>query len=105
MPKKPKADTRKVKIGRYNVVTYSYGRGDEVLFLLNGGPGLPCNYLREPLMPLVEAGYRVVTYDQLGTGASDKPTDKSLWNIARYVEEVETVRQRARPRPRASPRP
>ena len=64
-----------------------------MLFLLNGGPGLPCDYLRDPLLPLVEAGYRVVTYDQLGTGDSDKPKDKSLWTIGRYVEEVETVRQ------------
>jgi proline iminopeptidase len=92
MAKKRKADTRKVKIGRYKVMTYSYGEGDEILFLLNGGPGIPCDYLRDPLLPLVEAGYRVVTYDQLGTGDSDKPKDKSLWTIGRYVEEVETVR-------------
>ena len=93
MPKTRKAETRKVRIGRHKVVTYSYGEGDEVLFLLNGGPGIPCDYLRDPLLPLVEAGYRVVTYDQLGTGESDKPKDKSLWTIGRYVEEVETVRQ------------
>jgi len=93
MPKKRKGDTRKVKIGRYKVVTYSHGDGDEVLFLLNGGPGLPCNYLRDPLLRMADEGYRVVTYDQLGTGGSDKPKDKSLWTIGRYVEEVETVRQ------------
>lgn len=92
MAKKHKATTQKVKIGRYKVVTYSYGEGDEVLFLLNGGPGLPCNYLRDPLICMVDAGYRVVTYDQLGCGASDMPKDKSLWTIGRYVEEVETVR-------------
>src|SRR5882724_2140097 len=93
MAKMHKADTRKVNIDRYKVVTYSYGEGDEVLFLLNGGPGLPCNYLRDPLLRMVDEGYRVVTYDQLGTGDSDKPKDKSLWTIGRYVEEVETVRQ------------
>lgn len=92
MAKKRKADTRKVKIGRYKVMTYSYGESDEILFLLNGGPGIRCDYLRDPLLPLVEAGYRVVTYDQLGTGDSDKPKDRSLWTIGRYVEEVETVR-------------
>ncbi len=88
----PKARTATVKIGRYKVKTYSYGERGDVLFLLNGGPGLPCDYLRDPLVCMVEAGYRVVTYDQLGCGASDRPKDKSLWNIARYVEEVETVR-------------
>ncbi|MGH6933246.1 MAG: proline iminopeptidase-family hydrolase [Dongiaceae bacterium] len=92
MAKPRKAATQNVKIGRHKVVTYSYGEGDEVLFLLNGGPGLPCNYLRDPLICLTEAGYRVVTYDQLGCGASDKPKDPSLWTIGRYVEEVETVR-------------
>jgi len=85
--------SRRVKIDGYEVVTYEYGQGDEVLFLLNGGPGLPCNYLRDPLVRMVEEGYRVMTYDQLGCGASDKPKDKSLWTIARYVEEVETMRK------------
>jgi proline iminopeptidase len=88
-----KPDTREVRIGRYKVVTYSYGDSGRILFLLNGGPGISCNYLRDPLLPLVEAGFRIVTYDQLGTGASDRPTDKSLWAIDRYVEEVETVRK------------
>jgi proline iminopeptidase len=80
----------KLKDG-HKVAAYSYGSGDEVVFLLNGGPGLPCNYLRDPHVPLVEHGYRVVTHDQLGTGASDHPEDPSLWTLERYVEEVETV--------------
>jgi len=90
-PTKPDRQQR-IKIDGYEVVTYEYGQGKEVLFLLNGGPGLPCNYLRDPLVRMVGDGYRVVTYDQLGCGASDKPKDKSLWTIARYVEEVETLR-------------
>lgn len=94
MPKKaPPAETGQVKIGRHKVVTYSYGSGPEVLFLLNGGPGLPCDYLRDPLIALTDAGLRVVTYDQLGCGQSDRPKDKSLWTIGRYVEEVDTVRK------------
>ena len=36
--------------------------------------------------------YRVVVFDQLGSGRSDKPKDKSLWNIPRFIEEVEAVR-------------
>ncbi len=91
MAKRAKPETGRVKIGRYSVVTYSYGAGEEVVFLLNGGPGLPCNYLREPMLRLLDEGYRVVTYDQLGCGASDRPKDRSLWTIGRYVEEVETV--------------
>ena len=93
MARKTEAETVTVKIGRYKVVTYSYGTGSEVLLLLNGGPGLPCDYLRDPLIAMVGKGYRVVTYDQLGCGQSDRPKEESLWTIGRYVEEVDTVRR------------
>jgi proline iminopeptidase len=86
-------ETRVVEIaGGYKVITYSFGASDEVVLCLNGGPGLPCDYLREPHACLVDHGYRVVAYDQLGCGESDKPADSSLWTIERYAEEVETVR-------------
>jgi proline iminopeptidase len=84
--------TERVRMGEHTLVTYSHGEGSEVLFLLNGGPGLPCDYLRDPMLRMVDAGYRVVTYDQLGCGASDRPRDPDLWTIERYAEEVETVR-------------
>ena len=90
---RPPDDERRLEVDGYRVVTYGYGEGEDVLFLLNGGPGLPCDYLRDPHIRLADRGWRVVTYDQLGCGASDKPGDKSLWTIARYVEEVETVRR------------
>jgi proline iminopeptidase len=92
-PRQPD-ETRAVEIaGGYRVVTYSFGAGDDVVLCLNGGPGLPCDYLREPHACLADHGYRVVAYDQLGCGESDKPSDPALWTIARYAEEVETVRQ------------
>jgi proline iminopeptidase len=81
-----------VKVDGYDVVTYSFGNGDDVLLCLNGGPGLPCDYLREAHSGLADEGYRVVAFDQLGTGASSRPTDEALWTVERYVEEVETVR-------------
>jgi proline iminopeptidase len=84
--------TEEVAIGKHRVVTYSFGGGDNVVLLLNGGPGLPCDYLREAHSFLADHGFRVVTFDQLGTGKSDRPTDETLWNITRYVEEVETIR-------------
>ena len=89
----PAAEIKEVEVDGYRVVTYSYGSGDNILFLLNGGPGLPCNYLRDPHIPLVDEGYRIVAFDQLGCGRSDRPDDKALWNISRYVEEVEIVRK------------
>ena len=75
------------------VVVYDFGQGDDVVFCLNGGPGLPCDYLREAHSCLVDQGFRVVAFDQLGTGASSRPTDPALWTITRYVAETEAVRQ------------
>lgn len=86
-------ETIHVEVDGYNVVAYSFGEGDEVLFCLNGGPGLPCDYVRDAHSWLADKGYRVVAYDQLGCGASDRPDDDSLWTFERYVQEVETVRQ------------
>jgi proline iminopeptidase len=82
----------RVKVGSLEVQVYSFGRSEEVLLCVNGGPGLPCEYLRDSHSALVDRGYRVVIHDQLGTGRSDRPTDKSLWTLKRYVEEIEAVR-------------
>lgn len=76
----------------HDVVAYSFGQSDEVLFCANGGPGLPCDYLRDSHSIMAERGYRVVAYDQLGCGRSDRPADRSLWTLERYVAEAEEVR-------------
>ena len=91
-PREPD-DIQNVTVDGYQIVTYSYGSGNNTLLLLNGGPGLPCDYLRDPHIPLADTGYRIVAFDQLGCGRSDRPDDPSLWNITRYVEEVEKVRK------------
>lgn len=82
-----------IEVDGYNLVAYSFGTGNEVLLCLNGGPGLPCDYLRDTHGWLKIHNLRVVCFDQLGTGASDRPQDPEFWNINRYVEEVETVRR------------
>jgi proline iminopeptidase len=88
------ADERhEINVDGYKVVAYSFGKGPNTVLCLNGGPGLSCDYLREAHSCLIDQGYRVVAFDQLGTGSSDRPTDTALWNITRYVAEVETVRQ------------
>lgn len=81
-----------VATGAGNVTVYDYGQGDQVLLLLNGGPGLACDYLRDSHSHLAGPNLRVVAFDQLGTGRSDKPDDTRLWTIERYVQEVEAVR-------------
>lgn len=60
------------------------------LLVLHGGPGAPHDYL-EPLEALSEER-PVIFYDQLGCGNSDKPGDRSLWTLERFVNELEEVR-------------
>jgi proline iminopeptidase len=86
-------EIHEISVGTHRVTAYSYGQGEDVLLCLNGGPGLPCDYLRAPHAGIAEHGFRVVIHDQLGTGRSDNPQDPSLWTLERYVEEVECVRQ------------
>lgn len=63
------------------------------VLLLNGGPGATHEYFEcfENFLP--REGIEFIYYDQLGTGRSSNPQDTSFWDLARYVEEVETVRQ------------
>ncbi|TRZ75451.1 MAG: alpha/beta fold hydrolase [Bacteroidetes bacterium] len=60
------------------------------LLTLHGGPGAPHDYLET--LEALRDDRPVIFYDQLGCGNSDKPTDTTLWNIARFVEEVDQVR-------------
>src|SRR5215210_70299 len=62
------------------------------LLLLHGGPGATHEYLLAFDSFLPGAGVEYYYYDQLGSGWSDRPDDPSLWNIERFVDEVEQVR-------------
>ena len=75
----------------YKIFYKTFGAGDDVLLCLHGGPGVPHYYLL-PLAQLANDSFRVVFYDQLGVGSSEKPDDTSLFNIERAAEEVEGVR-------------
>jgi proline iminopeptidase len=79
--------------GKYKVWTKRVGKGSVKVLLLHGGPGLGHDYLEVMESFLPEAGIEMYYYDQLGTYNSDQPEDSSLWNIPRYVEEVEEVRR------------
>jgi proline iminopeptidase len=48
--------------------------------------------VRDSHSRLATGHFRVVAFDQLGCGASDRPDDDGLWTLERYVEEVEIVR-------------
>jgi len=79
--------------GRYKVWTKRVGSGPLKVLLLHGGPGFTHQYLEAMESFLPEAGIEMIYYDQLGCGNSDRPEDLSLWEIPRFVEEVEEVRK------------
>jgi proline-specific peptidase len=67
------------------------GDGDETpLLCLHGGPG-SAHYCLEPLEALGRRR-RVIFYDQLGCGSSDRPDNPALWTVDRFVEELAQVR-------------
>ncbi|KQL42061.1 proline iminopeptidase [Bacillus sp. FJAT-25509] len=59
--------------------------------VLHGGPG-SSHYSMQGLRVLAE-DRPVIFYDQLGCGKSDRPTDTTLWNIDRFVEELAQIRE------------
>jgi len=72
---------------RYRIL----GEGGRTLVTLHGGPGAGSRYLL-PLERLAGPDRRVVFYDQLGCGESDRPSDPSLWRADRFVDELEALR-------------
>lgn len=79
--------------GKFNVWTKRIGNNPTTkVLLLNGGPGCTHEYFEcmESFFPKEEIEF--IYYDQLACGNSDNPKDTSLFDLARYVEEVEQVR-------------
>jgi len=80
--------------GVFNVWTKRMGNNPTVkLLLLNGGPGATHEYFECMESFLPAEGIEIIYYDQLGCGNSQDPKDTSLWDLPRYVEEVEQVRK------------
>ena len=73
-----------------------YGDGEASgklpLICAHGGPGAPHDYL-QPFQAIAETGRRVILYDQLGCGNSDKPDTPELWTVPIFVEELGVLRQ------------
>jgi proline-specific peptidase len=75
----------------YEIVGEREEPGRLPLLCLHGGPGSTHDGL-EPLRPLAK-GRRVVLYDQLGSGDSDRPDDPSLWTVETFLDQLRTVRE------------
>jgi proline iminopeptidase len=80
--------------GKFNVWTKSIGNNPKIkLLLLNGGPGATHEYFECFENFLLPEGVELIYYDQLGCGLSDNPKDTTMWDLGRFVEEVEQVRK------------
>ncbi|MCW5924765.1 MAG: proline iminopeptidase-family hydrolase [Saprospiraceae bacterium] len=86
--------TLKTDKGDFNLWTKRFGNNPRIkLLLLQGGPGCTHEYWECMESFLPAEGIEFIYYDQLGTGNSSNPDDTTFWDLPRYVEEVETVRQ------------
>src|SRR3954451_23343740 len=80
--------------GNHRVWTKRIGNNSAIkLLLLHGGPGATHEYFEGFDSFLPAAGIEYYYYDQLGSGYSDQPDEPRLWEIERFVDEVEQVRE------------
>jgi len=83
--------------GTFRVWTKRIGNNPTVkVLLLHGGPGLTHEYWEAFDSYFPAAGIEYYYYDQLGSSYSDRPDEPELWELPRFVEEVEQVRQALR---------
>jgi len=83
--------------GAFRVWTKRIGNNPTVkVLLLHGGPGLTHEYWEAFDSYFPAAGIEYYYYDQLGSSYSDQPDAPELWELPRFVEEVEQVRQALR---------
>jgi len=79
--------------GKFKVWTKRVGNNPTIkVLLLHGGPGATHEYMEVFDSYFPGAGIEYYYYDQLGSTYSDQPDDDSLWDLPRFVEEVEQVR-------------
>lgn len=79
--------------GDFRVWTKRVGNNPRIkVLLLHGGPGATHEYLEACDSFLPAAGVEYYYYDQLGSAYSDQPQEPELWEVDRFVDEVEQVR-------------
>jgi len=80
--------------GEFHVWTKRIGNNPSAkMLLLHGGPGTTHEYLEACDSYFPSAGIEYYYYDQLGSAYSDQPEEPDLWELPRFVDEVEQVRR------------
>jgi proline iminopeptidase len=80
--------------GDFRVWTKRVGTNPALkVLLLHGGPGATSELYECFDARFPGAGIEYYYYDQLGSFRSDQPADPSLWQLDRFVDEVDQVRQ------------
>lgn len=80
--------------GTFKVWTKRVGNNPTIkVLLLHGGPGATHEYFEAADSYFPGASVEYYYYDQLGSAYSDQPDEPSLWEIPRFVDEVEQVRK------------
>ncbi|MCF0056259.1 proline iminopeptidase-family hydrolase [Dyadobacter sp. CY356] len=88
---KPGEGFVEVKGGRIWYKVVGTGKGVPLL-LIHGGPGSrSCEGI--PGYSTLGDDRPVIFYDQLGSGHSDRPTDTTLWQLPRFVDEIDALRK------------
>lgn len=80
--------------GEFRVWTKRFGNNPTIkVLLLHGGPAATHEYFEAFDSYFPGAGIEYYYYDQLGSAYSDQPDDPELWDVQRFVDEVEQVRK------------
>jgi proline iminopeptidase len=80
--------------GTFRVWTKRIGNSPRIkVLLLHGGPAATHEYFEAFDSYFPAAGIEYYYYDQLGSAYSDQPDEPELWEVPRFVDEVEQVRQ------------
>jgi pimeloyl-ACP methyl ester carboxylesterase len=75
------------RYGGYRIAFAEYGRGERALVLVHGL--LMNRHMYDNLAPeMASRGYRVITVDLLGHGASDQPADMRAYSMSAFSDQV-----------------
>jgi proline iminopeptidase len=79
-----------VEGGRIWYKVVGEGNGTPLLILHGGPGGRSCGSI--PVYSRLKDDRPLIFYDQLGSGNSDRPSDTLLWQLPRFVNEIEILR-------------